>query len=168
MDVIVMTGIFLAGSVTDLVEYRISNRLILCGWIAGLCWRMIRGGPAQMLAGAGCIALAVLVAWPLFCLRGVGAGDIKMVSIAACFYGMRFTAKMTALWIVLAGMYSFLKLLRERMLLKRLRYFCRYLVFGRGAAYYLPDRDGRSVVISLVPFLAVAYYMSYLLWWDGR
>ncbi len=112
-----------------------------------------------MCAGIGCIILVVVAFWPLFSLRAVGAGDVKLFSVIGGYYGGIFLLQVLTLLVFLAGGVSLIQILRKRIFQDRFQYFVRYVLYGRKSMYYLPERDGRAMVIPLTPLLAVAYYI---------
>src|SRR3970282_986 len=70
----------------DVTRRRIPNPLVLMGLLAGLALRVPGGwGPlASGLAGAG---LAFAITFPLFMLRGLGGGDVKLFAAVGAFMG---------------------------------------------------------------------------------
>jgi prepilin peptidase CpaA len=72
--------------VHDVRERRIPNWLVLAGLAAGIGLRVAAGaGPFGMgVAGA---ALALMLTFPLFLLRGMGGGDVKLFVVAGAFLG---------------------------------------------------------------------------------
>lgn len=158
IDCVAMTGILIACSVSDLSEYKIRNPIILAGWIAGLAFRYFREGILSAGLGVVCIAAVIAAAWPLFLLRWIGAGDIKLLSVVAGFYGLRFLGKVIVLLLFFAGIVSLAHLLKKRLFLRRFRYFIQYVMYGRKGIYYDAQRDGREWVIPMAPLLAAAYF----------
>ena len=80
----------------DFREMRISNRLIASGLMMGLALRILGEG------GAGIVHFLVNISIPvmflLFQLRVIGAGDIKLFSVAGGFLSMR-----QLLYVILAA-----------------------------------------------------------------
>lgn len=162
IDGVAMTLLLAACSVSDLREYRIPNYLILSGWLSGLAFRLYQGGLSAMGDGAVCIVVSVLVLMPLFCIRAVGAGDVKLLSVISGFYGLTFWGKTGILFLFLAGIASLIHMLRKKLFLYRFQYFIQFILYQRKGIYYQPERDGRDMVIPMTPLLAVAYYLVYM------
>jgi len=72
----------------DVKARRIPNELIVVGLVLGLALRGISGLPAVGvgMAGAG---LALALTFPLFALRAMGGGDVKLFAVAGMFLGPR-------------------------------------------------------------------------------
>lgn len=70
----------------DLYWGRISNQLIILGFITGLFYQFMKQGVSTgiiaVLAGAG---IGMILLYPLFLVRGIGAGDVKLFMVAGCF-----------------------------------------------------------------------------------
>lgn len=97
--------------------------------------------------------------FPLFYLRVIGAGDVKLLSVISGFYGLGIWMKTGIVFLFLAGVVSLVYMVRKKLFLRRFQYFIHYIFYDRKSTYYLPERDGREVVIPMTPLLAVAYYL---------
>lgn len=156
-----MTVILIASSVSDLHDYRIPNGVILSGWLTGLAFRFWQTGIAGAGDGIFCIAISIFALFPLFAIRAMGAGDVKLLSVISGYYGLAFGVKTVLVFFLLAGVVSLIQLLKKKWLIRRFSLFFRYLLYDRKTEYYEPERDGRDMVIPLAPVLSVAYYLVY-------
>jgi prepilin peptidase CpaA len=78
----------IAAAVTDLAWRRIPNMLLLAGWVAALPLLLLSVQPGAALLGALAGALCgVLVFLPLYLLRGMAAGDVKLMATVGLFVG---------------------------------------------------------------------------------
>lgn len=86
----VETGVLLAlvgiAAVWDVRTGRIPNRLVLAGLSAALVLRAA-GGAGALLEGLLGLGLALALFFPLFALRAMGGGDVKLLAVSAAFLG---------------------------------------------------------------------------------
>jgi prepilin peptidase CpaA len=77
-----------AAAVHDLATRRIPNRLLLAGLLVACALQLAAPNPFGALAGALAGALTgLLVFLPLYCLRGMAAGDVKLLATVGAFCG---------------------------------------------------------------------------------
>jgi prepilin peptidase CpaA len=85
---LVLLVLVIAAAVTDLARRRIPNMLLLAGWVAALPLFLLSAQPGAALLGALTGALCgLLVFLPLYLLRGMAAGDVKLMAIVGLFVG---------------------------------------------------------------------------------
>jgi len=89
-------------SISDLRTRRIPNALTFSAVAGALAFHLITGGvTAAGWSLAGC-ALGALIFFPMFALRGMGAGDVKLLAAVGAWLGPG-QAVMVALAASLAG-----------------------------------------------------------------
>jgi prepilin peptidase CpaA len=86
---------------TDLRTRRIPNLLTLCAAAAGIAFHCLPGGNGPLTALAGWLA-GVLIFSPLFLLRGMGAGDLKLLGAFGAWLGPAMAISI-GLWSMVAG-----------------------------------------------------------------
>lgn len=69
----------------DIREMRISNRLIVSGFVWGLASRVLGEGCLGIVYFLMNISIPVILLFFLFRMRALGAGDIKLFSVAGGF-----------------------------------------------------------------------------------
>ncbi|MCI5919310.1 MAG: prepilin peptidase [Roseburia sp.] len=69
----------------DFKSTRISNRLIVCGYVLGLFIRIMGNGWRGILEFLFYSSIPVILLYLLFLMRALGAGDIKLFSVAGGF-----------------------------------------------------------------------------------
>lgn len=80
--------LLVAASVRDLTARRIPNRLLLAGLVAALVLHLGADAPLARLASAAAgFALGLVIFLPLYCLRGMAAGDVKLMATVGAFTG---------------------------------------------------------------------------------
>lgn len=78
-----------AAAAFDIRSRRIPNALVVPAFLAGLAVHAFLGGFDGFLRAAAGAGLALLVYFPLFLLRGMGAGDVKLMAAVGALAGAR-------------------------------------------------------------------------------
>ena len=103
---ILLIGLVLAAAATDLASRRIPNVLIAIGLIASLMVQTLSpmglGGLAWLLGTLTGFALFV----PVYALRGMGAGDVKLMMVVGAFVGPHMALKIALVTFVIGGVWS--------------------------------------------------------------
>ena len=154
--------LFSIGAVAaDIRTDRVDNRLILSGWAAGCILQIISSGvrgAVPFLAGS---AIPLLLLFPLFLFRMMGAGDIKLLSVLGGLLGCR-GALACIFWSLICGACLALVIIRmEQSLLRRFRCFIRYIHRYMQTRQRIPYRDGDSAAMQM--HFTVPVLMSVLL-----
>jgi prepilin peptidase CpaA len=85
LDLLLMLMVVLAAA-NDLLTRRIPNLLLLAGAFGALALHLCSPSPSAALLGAFAgAATGLLVFLPLYCLRGMAAGDVKLMATAGLF-----------------------------------------------------------------------------------
>ncbi len=77
----------LSAVVFDVKTFRIPNKLIICAFLSGVLYQGIFSPKRQMLLYIGSMILVFLVLIPIYKIRAIGGGDVKLLSICALFTG---------------------------------------------------------------------------------
>lgn len=102
LDLLLMLMVVLAAT-NDLLTRRIPNYLLLAGSLGALALHCFSPTPGAALMGAFAgAATGLLVFLPLYCLRGMAAGDVKLMA-AAGFFSAPMEVLHLALLSVCAG-----------------------------------------------------------------
>lgn len=132
--------------VKDISETRIPNLLILFGLIFGIFYRVLCQGERNYLYLLIGILLPVLVFFPLFLFRAMGAGDIKLMAVTGAFFTLGENIKCIIIAILIGGVIALIKVLFYKELRERMRYMLAF--FGNvfryavaGSFYGLPYVD---------------------------
>ena len=105
--------------VTDFGEARISNRLIASGLIWGLAFRIMGDGSAGIIHYLVNISIPVILLFLLFQMRALGAGDIKLFSVAGGFLSTGQLLLLIPASIVAAGVIGVGKLVWKGKIQKK-------------------------------------------------
>ncbi len=85
---LILLALVTAAAVVDLARRRIPNILLLAGWVAALPLHLLSPQPGSALMGALAGAMCgLLIFLPLYLLRGMAAGDVKMMATVGLFVG---------------------------------------------------------------------------------
>lgn len=113
--------------VTDLSKTRVPNCIIITGLILGLFYRVLYLGHRNYIVILAGIVIPVLIFFPLFLMRAMGAGDIKLFAVTGAFFSIEDNMKCIALAIMLGGVIALIKVFANRNLRERLKYMFLYL-----------------------------------------
>ncbi len=83
-----LCALLIAASVRDLMVRRIPNTLLLCGLIVAAVLQLFAFTPLSLLTtGLAGLAVGLLLFLPLYLLRGMAAGDVKLMAVVGAFTG---------------------------------------------------------------------------------
>jgi prepilin peptidase CpaA len=85
---LVLIGVMLVASAYDLRQRRIPNRLLAAALLAAVTLHLSSGVPVTLLTT--CLpgfALGLVLFLPLYLLRGMAAGDVKLMATVGAFLG---------------------------------------------------------------------------------
>lgn len=111
----IVLGVLLAAAVvSDLRERRVSNTLNVCvlmtGAAAALLTLGVSAGAQQIVTGVG---LALVIWFPMFALRLMGAGDVKLMTASAAWLGWQGTLVASVATGIFGGLLGAFWLLRS-------------------------------------------------------
>lgn len=85
---LVLLLLVVAAAVNDLATRRIPNRLLMAGWLCAFLLYLLAPAPgAAVLKALGGAGIGLLMFLPLYCLRGMAAGDVKLMATVGVFVG---------------------------------------------------------------------------------
>jgi prepilin peptidase CpaA len=77
----------IGASVIDVRTQRIPNRLVVSGAVLGFLTQVLAPGQGAWASSLGGIAVGMAVLVPMYVLRAMGAGDVKMMGMVGAFVG---------------------------------------------------------------------------------
>jgi len=120
-----VTSAFLLVAVwSDIRTEKVPNILILSGILAGIflqCCSGFPGGVSDMIFG---MVLPILICWILFRVRGLGAGDVKLLCLIGCLNGVQLMLLCFCLSVIIAAVYAAIYLLYRHQMLTAMRDVC--------------------------------------------
>lgn len=134
-------------AVSDLRTNRIPNKVLAAGMFCAVILSLAADGPGAFkdIFFGSCFPLILL---PLFCLRMIGGGDIKLLCMAGAFLGWPASGRCLVLSFFAGGILSFsLMCIRGNFFSRMFRlktYLQECLQTGKAGPYLQEeDRDGR-------------------------
>lgn len=94
----------------DVHTYRISNRLMIAGFLTGFGYQIIVRGFEGIREGILGMLPPVIFLFPAFLCRGIGAGDIKLLAVIGSWLSYDTSVSILAASIMLGGIYAVIHL----------------------------------------------------------
>lgn len=158
-------AVIVAGVIADIKVHKIPNKLILCGLVAGILYKIFGIGDLDI---ADCLSMLIpfVLLYPIFCLGMLGAGDIKFMCMMAVvmkpmevLYFLLFSFGFGAVW---AGV----KIFREKSLRRRFQYLKAYVenlaLTGTGEKYFSKEQGYQDTISFALPIA-----LSFLVYLGG-
>lgn len=111
-DLLLLLFAMLAAA-SDLARRKIPNRLLLAGMATAFClhsWQGASGWPLYWLGG---MATGFFLFLPLYLLRGMAAGDVKLLAMAGAFAGPWATVYIGLASFALGGLMALALVIRH-------------------------------------------------------
>ena len=103
-------------AVIDLRSRRIPNWLVLAAFASGLVLHVGRDGMSGLAMAVGGAALGLLVFAPLYLIRAIGAGDVKLIAALGSLLGPQALVSVLVYCAIAGGVMSALLLARQGLL----------------------------------------------------
>ena len=160
-------------AVTDLAMRKIPNVLILSGLLLALILHLLAGQPwapvTQWLAG--CLA-GFFLFLPLYLLRGMAAGDVKLMAMVGAFSGPLAALRIAVLSYLIGGALALLLLLfsgRWRDSWRNLKQLCTPMLLRLLGVPLLPVPLAPSASVGGIPYgVAIALGTIGFVAWTHR
>ena len=160
-------------AVTDLAMRKIPNVLILSGLLLGLILHLLAGPPwapvTHWLAGA---LAGFFLFLPLYLLRGMAAGDVKLMAMVGAFCGPAEALRIATLSYLIGGVLALLLLLlsrRRRDGWRNLAQLCKPILLRLLGVPLLPVPLAPSASVGGIPYgVAIALGTIGVVAWNHR
>jgi prepilin peptidase CpaA len=169
MITIALVAFVMAAAWSDVQTRRIPNSLTVPGFVLALglraVWSVQSGSADPFLSGVAAFAIAFLVSFPLFAIRGLGGGDVKLLAMAGAYLGLEHIVPALLLSAAVGGVMGLWAAIRHGALVPVLR-GCRdmilyYGTFGR-MGYRPVLSDAGAVTIPYGVAIAVGSLAGWL------
>lgn len=150
----------------DIRTTKISNRLILCGWMTGCMYNLLEYGWKGSIYFLIQFSIPVLVFYLLFLMRALGAGDIKLFSVISSCIGLNGFVKVVLFSFLAGAVISLYILIRNRNFYHRFAYFSCYfktVLLTKSITRYDFQSDGKQNYIHF----SIAILAGYLMYLGG-
>lgn len=123
---LIMTFLFLA-VISDIRTRKIKNRIVLAFILVGLLANLFENGWTGILDSLWGITFPVMVLFPLFLLKMLGAGDIKCFSAIGAIMGAEFVTYSMIYSFIAGGVIALIIMALNKNALQRFGYLISYL-----------------------------------------
>ena len=114
VSMITLLGLLVAAVVSDICHHRIPNFLVVLGICLGLTAQLYSGEWQDLRDSLYGAAVAFLMLMPIYCLRGMSAGDVKLMTMVGSFLGVLSSIWAVLLTLLVGGVLALLLLLYGR------------------------------------------------------
>ena len=104
VSVLPLSGILTAAAYADLRSHRIPNKLIVLGLIMAPIFQLAVNGAHGLLFGFLAAVLGLACFMPLYALRAMGAGDVKLMAVVGFFTSPRGVLYAVVLSLLAGGL----------------------------------------------------------------
>lgn len=164
----ILTAILLLAMREDIRSHRIPNMLILVGSLLGLLLNGFLPDGLGLLEALKGLALGMAVLLPIYLLRAMGAGDVKLMGVVGAFLGPEDLIGAVLATFIAGGLMAlavalWAKQLANLLLNIKLMLFGSLLEMGAGK---LPVVDQAAVSVGKLPYAVAiaAGTFGYLIW----
>lgn len=167
IQVILLLPILAASTWTDINYHRIPNALSLGGVALAIALHTWMAGTSGLLTGIGGTAVAMGIFLPFYLLRGMSAGDVKLMGTVGAFLGPHNTMLAAGLSLGAGGILAILILLaRGGFGDMARRYWATFkCLFSTLKVIHQPPAAGEVAAIKFPYAAAIGIGTLAALWW---
>ena len=108
--------LLIVAAIIDWQTHRIPNELVLIGAVLGVGANAVLPSGGGLVFGVSGMALGLALLLPLYLLRAMGAGDVKLMAMVGAWVGASGVLSVTLLTLVAGGVLALLVAMRNRTL----------------------------------------------------
>lgn len=167
ISLLVLAALLTGAVWTDLKSHRIPNIISLGGIAVGIGFQIWLNGASGLLNGFGGITVGLVMLLPFYILRGMGAGDVKLMATVGAFLGPTNALLAVGLTLFVGGLIAVaILILRNGIVPALSRYWAtlRCLVTTLNWAYIPPATN--EIAATRFPYaIAIASGTALSIWW---
>lgn len=132
----------------DYTKGRIPNRFQVILLVWGMARSVYIGGMERLVLYLLVVMGVLIVLYPLFRIGGLGAGDVKLLSVCSGYFSISQIFWFLFGSMLISALFSVIPLLRERNIKERATYFVEYCAeVARSGRWrlYLPQSKGKRI-----------------------
>lgn len=165
-----LAGFLLAAVFTDVAVRKIPNRLVLAGMTVGLLVQAFWPGSDGILSALKGLLFGFGLFLPLYLLRVMGAGDVKLMAMVGCFTGSPAIFGVVLCTLLAGGVLSLmfsLKIKAFRRMLANVKFFIFMKSINVAGGGLASSKDTTASVGTLPYAAAIAIGTAGYLAWHG-
>lgn len=120
--------LLIAAVIMDYKYDRIPNVIIVFGLATGLFFRFRETGWHGIFSAGVVILISFCILYPLFCIGGIGAGDVKMLLMTGSFVSVDKQLHVMMFSFIIGALLSIEKMISEDNFKERMQYLFSYLM----------------------------------------
>lgn len=144
--------------ITDYREKKIKNCWVAAVFIGALIFKIWDWNGQFFLKSWWMMGLFFIVLFPLYVIRAIGAGDVKLLCVTAFYIGEEIEVFLIGA-LVSAGVLALVKLLYYKNLRKRMWYFFDYMrkvmITGEIDVYGIPKKEEEFMRLAIPIFIGM-------------
>ena len=163
-----LIGVLLLASITDLRKSKIPNFITLPGIGAGIIYLIFISRDTAKEHIWIC-ALLLILTFPLFAIRAMGAGDVKLIIMISLFLSPKETILSLLIGFGLAVIYGIIRLLTDGDLKERMIYLKDYLyalstgIYAEGYIKGEEKKDEKNYNVHLGVWITLGVVISLMI-----
>ena len=149
---VILICVLLIAVIVDIISYRIPNMCIVVGLLCGFMRAFSLGGLEMVLRAAGLMLIVFVIGYPFYVLKGIGAGDIKLMMVIASYLPKDELRVCVIATILIAGVVAGVKMFIYKESRERLWYLLRYLrklIWCQTADTYVVNKMDKRCMLRL-------------------
>lgn len=153
--IITLLLILLIASVYDVIYLKIPNMIIMTGIIIGIYMQYSQYALIGIMRASGGIVIPILLLYPLFLIRALGAADIKLFCVIGAFVTLENLFHIMIGAFLFGAIISLAKMLIQKSIYYRMQFLANYIQKtiknGQVELYHGKTLDRKSVIPFALP-----------------